>query len=80
MFLLFIYRVILHDNGSLVPSTISAKEYCEEMFYGCISLIDATSLASETLVDECYKYTFQGCTNLKLINVSFKEWAMKVKH
>ena len=50
------------------------------MFYGCISLIDATSLASETLVDECYKYTFQGCTNLKLINVSFKEWAMKVKH
>ena len=42
--------------------------------YGCSSLINAPDLLSETLVNSCYKYMFQGCKNLMSINVNFKAW------
>lgn len=39
--------------------------YCFEcLFYNCSALISAPELPSITLTDGCYRYMFQGCTNL----------------
>ena len=44
------------------------------LFNGCIGLTTAPALPATTLATSCYRSTFQGCTKLSSIEVSFTSW------
>jgi hypothetical protein len=41
------------------------------MFNGCTSLTTAPELPATTLVNSCYEYMFEGCSNLNYIKAMF---------
>jgi hypothetical protein len=44
------------------------------MFSGCTSLTQVPELPATTLVDCCYAYMFNGCSNLAYIKVALTNW------
>jgi hypothetical protein len=41
------------------------------MFYGCTSLTTAPVLSATILINGCYNYMFNGCSNLNYIKAMF---------
>lgn len=62
---LFKNNTYLTDASELVFPSFVGEQSCEEMFYGCTSLVNPPLiLPATTLADGCYNSMFSGCTNL----------------
>lgn len=59
---------------TILPS-IETASYCyEEMYAGCTSLETAPIINATNLTLDCFANMFNGCINLKYLNVKFDTW------
>lgn len=64
------YKCTSLINTPKIHANVLAPYCCNAMFYMC-SNIKSIKLLSRTLVDNCYRYMFAGCTNLSQIIIGF---------